>query len=181
MSKKVGDHLSTKCISRWWDNLVLILYTLFLLFIWLLLIFNFRVLVCVEFKNEHGKCIIEDADNYYPKQNWKFMIQGTEKNQTCEETKQVNLLHDCVKLQCIQIPVLLFNLQILWRGSNIYFPILIIVKNVFQMDLKWLKWQPFLFIFLPHLHKWLLNGRFACYNAQKNGIWMDVKYRFEWK
>ena len=93
----------------------------------------------MEFKNEHGKCFIKDADNYHPKQDWKFTIQRTEKNQTCEETKQVNLLHDCVKLQCIQIPVLLLNLQILWRGSNIYFPILIIVKNVFQMDLKWLK------------------------------------------
>ena len=89
----------------------------------------------MEFKNEHGKCFIKDADNYYPKQDWKFTIQGTEKNQTCEETKQVNLLHDCVKLQCIQIPVLLFNLQILWRGSNIYFSILIIVKNVLQMDM----------------------------------------------
>ena len=66
-------------------------------------------------------------------------FKGLKKTQTCEETKQVNLLHDCVKLQCIQIPVLLLNLQILWRGSNIYFPILIIVENVFQMDLKWLK------------------------------------------
>ena len=177
MSKKVGDQLSTKCISRWWDNLVLILYTLFLLFIWLLLIFNFRVLVCVEFKKFHQRCrqlLSKTRLEIYDSRDWK------KPNLWRNKTSKF-VAYDCVKLQCIQIPVLLFNLQILWRGSNIYFPILIIVKNVFQMDIKWLKWQPFLFIFLPHLHKWLLNGRFACYNAQKNGIWMDVKYRFEWK